>query len=669
MTMKMNTNVMGGKRDPDKETPAFEYIIGKCYRTYLDEPVCLDYVDDNFCSMVGYSRKEIHELFSDRYIGMIYPDDRGIYENFIKAMQSEECSLMVQYRLVRKNGDVILVSDTMTSRLSDSGYKQAFSVVTELSDIRTEKIMRGICSDMISCGSIRFTDEKYPSVISMNEGMEAMLRAGEDSSGMMGDISENIYMMIPLEYRRLFRSYLKRIEESDRYVCLKLDLFRCDGKRLSVIGCICRHVIKGRNEYQGIFFDISTCMENEYGTLKEDFAEAMRYMYDSVFEVSLEDETVRCLYIDDPDDNGYAITDVRMVLDDAVEYWARKVYPDEDRRRFKDFFEGIRQRRLEGHMPQTIEFGICRTDRLSSGGGGSFIRYYSGTYFRLNDITGIFGCVDITSRKDGIDSYYKRGNLIEFRKKGDMVQLLNVSEETRRFIGISRKDMELVEKESRNITDLFANCFLSGEDIVRIIKYGSIEYIVRSNEACMIRRTARLIVSSADDDRNNPYYAILYNIIPAGKPDGGEHAAAEHDAKKKIRIRTFGYFDVFINDMPVPFKSAKAKELLAVLVDRRGGYVSAGEAISYLWEEDAANKVTFARYRKVAMRLKNELNEYGISDIVITSEGKRCINQNLVQCDLYDYLSDREKNRDMFRGTYMMNYSWGEFTQSELQEI
>ena len=121
--------------------------------------------------------------------------------------------------------------------------------------------------------------------------------------------------------------------------------------------------------------------------------------------------------------------------------------------------------------------------------------------------------------------------------------------------------------------------------------------------------------------------------------------------------------------MPVPFKSAKAKELLAVLVDRRGGYVSAGEAISYLWEEDAANKVTFARYRKVAMRLKNELEEYGISDIVITSGGKRCINQNLVQCDLYDYLSDKEKNRDLFRGTYMLNYSWGEFTQSELQKI
>lgn len=666
--MEMNKNVADGKRDSDKGTPVFEYTAGKYYRTYLDEPVCLDYADDNFCSMVGYSREEIHELFDDRYIGMIYPEDRGIYESFIKTMQSEECSLMAQYRLVRKTGDIILVSDTMTSKLSDDGYKQAFSVVTELNETESEKIIKGICTNMISCGSIRFTDEKYPSVFSMNDGMEAMLRAGEDSSGMMGDIRENIYMMIPFEYRRLFRNYLSRIEENDRHVSLKLELFRCDGKRLSVIGCICRHVISGRKEYQGVFFDISACMEDEYSLLKEDFAEAMRHMYDSVFEVSLTDETVRCLYIDDPDDNGDTMTDVRMVLEDAIEYWARKVYPDEDRRRFIDFFEGIRQRRFEGHMTQTIEFGICRTDRISSG-GESFIRYYSGTYFRLNDMTGMFGCVDITSRKNGSDSLYRRGNLIEFRKKGNMVQLINISEETRRCIGISRKDTEQVEKESRNITDLFANCFLCGEDIVRIIEHGSIEYTVRINEAHMVRRTARLIVSSADDDGENPYYAILYNIIPAGKPGSVKPAAAKHDAKQRISIRTFGYFDVFINDMPVPFKSAKAKELLAVLVDRRGGYVSAGEAISYLWEEDAANKVTFARYRKVAMRLKNELEEYGISDIVITSGGKRCINQNLVQCDLYDYLSDKEKNRDLFRGTYMLNYSWGEFTQSELQKI
>lgn len=302
-------------------------------------------------------------------------------------------------------------------------------------------------------------------------------------------------------------------------------------------------------------------------------------------------------------------------------------------------------------------------------GGGSYIRYYSGTYFQLNDVTGMFCCFDITNRKDSADRKYKRSNLLEFWKKGELIKLTNVSEETRRFIGISRREMELAEKDGMNIDTLFANCALSGRDISRIIDHGSMEYIIGGNGGRIIRRSARTIVSSADEDSGPPYYTILYNMISAGKDEDNRSLTAERGKDEKIKIRTFGYFDVFINDVPVLFKSAKAKELLAILVDRRGGYVSASEAISYLWEDETANKVTLARYRKVAMRLKNELKEKNISDLVITSEGKRCINQNVVQCDLYDYLADRKNNEDMYRGVYMMNYSWGEFTQSELQGI
>ena len=50
-----------------------------------------------------------------------------------------------------------------------------------------------------------------------------------------------------------------------------------------------------------------------------------------------------------------------------------------------------------------------------------------------------------------------------------------------------------------------------------------------------------------------------------------------------IYIRTFGYFDVFVNGTPIAFRHEKAKELLAVLVDRRGGYVTAREIIACLW--------------------------------------------------------------------------------------
>ena len=110
----------------------------------------------------------------------------------------------------------------------------------------------------------------------------------------------------------------------------------------------------------------------------------------------------------------------------------------------------------------------------------------------------------------------------------------------------------------------------------------------------------------------------------------------------------------------------KSKELLALLVDRRGGFVTSDEAISFLWEEEPVNSVTLARYRKMALRLKNILEEYGIAEILESVDGKRRIVPERVSCDLYDYLSGKEEFAPLFKGTYLTNYSWGETTLGEL---
>ena len=76
--------------------------------------------------------------------------------------------------------------------------------------------------------------------------------------------------------------------------------------------------------------------------------------------------------------------------------------------------------------------------------------------------------------------------------------------------------------------------------------------------------------------------------------------------------------------------------------------------------------MTLARYRKVALRLKNILEEYGIADIVEAVDGKRRIVTEKVDCDLYDYLSGKEEFAGLFKGSYLTNYSWGETTLAEL---
>jgi len=79
-------------------------------------------------------------------------------------------------------------------------------------------------------------------------------------------------------------------------------------------------------------------------------------------------------------------------------------------------------------------------------------------------------------------------------------------------------------------------------------------------------------------------------------------------------------------------------------------------------EEEPVNTLTLSRYRKVALRLKSTLEEYGISDIVESVDGKRRIVMDRVDCDLYNYLSGKEEYSQLFQGNYLTNYSWGETT-------
>ena len=135
--------------------------------------------------------------------------------------------------------------------------------------------------------------------------------------------------------------------------------------------------------------------------------------------------------------------------------------------------------------------------------------------------------------------------------------------------------------------------------------------------------------------------------------------------KKKIQIRTFGRFDVFINEQPVKFKNAKAKELFALCVDRKGGIVKMEEAIDKLWEDSPLNENVKARYRKAVAYLHALMMEYRVPGIFVSGYGNCHIVREAVTCDYYEYLDSDEKPH--FFGEYMHEYSWAEETTARLE--
>ena len=82
--------------------------IQKCkndaYFTILD-------VNQGFLFMTGYSKEEIRAIFHDRYIDMIYPEDRQTTVNVISTQLLSGNQIEVEYRILCKNGKLRWVLD------------------------------------------------------------------------------------------------------------------------------------------------------------------------------------------------------------------------------------------------------------------------------------------------------------------------------------------------------------------------------------------------------------------------------------------------------------------------------------------------------------------------------------------------------------------------------
>ena len=135
-------------------------------------------------------------------------------------------------------------------------------------------------------------------------------------------------------------------------------------------------------------------------------------------------------------------------------------------------------------------------------------------------------------------------------------------------------------------------------------------------------------------------------------------------AQPKLHLRTFDAFDLFVNGVAVDFSSRKAKELLALLTDARGSYVSMDTAIGNLWADKNA-ELGKRLYRDAVCRLRLTLKEVGAEELVTFERGRAVINTRLATCDLWDFI----ENGGMFSGRYMPQYDWSIITEATLEQL
>lgn len=136
----------------------------------------------------------------------------------------------------------------------------------------------------------------------------------------------------------------------------------------------------------------------------------------------------------------------------------------------------------------------------------------------------------------------------------------------------------------------------------------------------------------------------------------------------RVKIETFGFFNILVDGKPVVFKRNKAKELIACLVDRQGKFVSRKDLFYIVWEDDDYDRAKQKYLDTIIRSLRDTLEEYGISEIFEMEKGLMRVVPEKFDCDLYRFLNKDRKAMESFRGEYMSSYTWASETEGFLAD-
>ncbi len=133
-----------------------------------------------------------------------------------------------------------------------------------------------------------------------------------------------------------------------------------------------------------------------------------------------------------------------------------------------------------------------------------------------------------------------------------------------------------------------------------------------------------------------------------------------------IFAHTFGQFDLYVNGKTVAFERSRAKELLALLIDRRGGSMTRPEIFAVLWEDAPYDRSAQKQLDVIIRSLRKTLAASQAGQIVeMKSAALRVVPQEL-ECDMYRLLAGDDQALNAYRGEYMSSYSWASMTESDL---
>ena len=137
----------------------------------------------------------------------------------------------------------------------------------------------------------------------------------------------------------------------------------------------------------------------------------------------------------------------------------------------------------------------------------------------------------------------------------------------------------------------------------------------------------------------------------------------------RVRVRTFGNFDIMVDGAVVSFRRSKSKEVLAYLIDARGRKVPRREIFLSIWEKKEYDRSAQKQLDVIIRDLRSTLEENGTGEILRLERGTLAIVPELIDCDMYRFADGQAHAISEYHGEYMSSYSWTAATEAWLDGL
>lgn len=112
------------------------YTPGGMHVCYLNEPIHLDYASEGLANLLGYTKEEFDVHTKDKYINNIVEEDRSLFIEFSYKIAESLSKSSLEYRMIKKDGSIICVLDTMEAKLCIDGVVRGYSSVVDITELK-----------------------------------------------------------------------------------------------------------------------------------------------------------------------------------------------------------------------------------------------------------------------------------------------------------------------------------------------------------------------------------------------------------------------------------------------------------------------------------------------------------------------------------------------------